>query len=88
MIDFYELSCIQDILKRFKVKNIVITDLHNKKLIREILDYDAHITAISNGNPHGFNLEIIEDVPINVLPNLSNYDAIFIDDDPNWYSIN
>ena len=87
MIDFYELSCIQDILKRFKVKNIVITDLHNKKLIREILDYDAHITAISNGNPHGFNLEIIEDVPINVLPNLSNYDAIFIDDDPNWYTV-
>ena len=87
MVDFYEFNIIPDILKHFKVKNIIIIDLHDKKLIREIIKYDAQITAIANENPNNFDLEIIKGNSLNILPKFNNYDAIFINDDPNWYTI-
>lgn len=44
--------------------------------------------VINNKNKHSYeNIKYFKDNAFNVLPNLRNIDAIFINDDPNWYTV-
>lgn len=82
MNNFYNFDIIPVILEKFKISRIIISGLSDENLIKAILKYDSHIT--------GINTKISENIDgyvLNVLPELENYDAIFIDDDPNWYTI-
>lgn len=89
MFNYYELDIIPIILNRFKVNNLVICGFPDVKTTEFIVNYcdesDASYIAISlnESSKH----EIISGTGLEVLPNLNNYDAIFINDDPNWYSM-
>ena len=67
---------IPQILKIFKVKNIIFSGLTNENLITEIKNQDYTINQLTTKSNH-----------IEELLNLKNYDAIFIEDDANWYTI-
>ena len=76
MVDFFDSNVIPYILKTFKVKDIIISGVTDDILLDEILKYEANFTKIGpNENP------------LSTLPNIENYDAIFLDDDPNWYTV-
>ena len=89
MYNYYNLDIIPIILNRFKVNNIVISGVGDKPIVDMILKYcdvnDASYIAIDSKD--GFEEDFIQDYTLNVLPNLNNYDAVFINDDPNWYTI-
>ena len=87
MANFYDIELIPIILKRFKAEKVVISELSDWGLVSIIKEYAAKnnvsLTSIySNENiPANFN-----DNTLKVLPNLREFDAIFLDDDPNWYT--
>lgn len=89
MSGYYTVNILPIILNRFKVKNIVISGLSNNETINQVLNYcnQTNSIKICIDLYDDSNEEIINDFTLNVLPNLSNYDAIFLNDDPNWYTV-
>ncbi|MBQ6511377.1 hypothetical protein [Methanobrevibacter sp.] len=85
MFKIYNYDIIPHILGNFKIKDIIISGVKDKNLIEAILSYNANYTLINTDKIKNF--EVINGNPLNVLPSLNNYDAIFIDDDSNWYTI-
>ena len=82
MQNVYNTTAILDILKTFNVNQVVISGITDFDLINIIFNYDAtYIEINTNGNGS------INDNPLNVLPNLGSYDAIFINDDANWFTV-
>ena len=79
---FYDSDRILEILRIFKVKNIVLSDVANRDLIDTIKKCDFNLTLINADDENS-----IDGNPLNVLPELTNYDAIFIDGDANWYTV-
>ena len=82
MNDFYNIDAISKILNIFKVDNAIISGVKDKNLINSILKHDASFTHINTNDSN-----CISDNPLNALQKFENYDAIFIDDDPNWYTL-
>lgn len=89
MYNYYDLDIIPIILSRFKVNHIIISGFDDKSVVNLIFKYcednGASYTAIDFKD--GVNNEFIQDYTLNVLPSLRNYDAIFLNDDPNWYTV-
>ena len=82
MNNFYNINVISKILKEFKVNSVIISGIKDETLINAILKYDAQFTQINTNDS-----ECISENPIDALQKLENYDAIFIDDDSNWYTL-
>lgn len=82
MNNFYNINVISSILKEFKVNSVIISGVKDEVLINAILKYDATFTQINTNNP-----ECISENTLDSLQKLENYDAIFIDDDSNWYTV-
>ena len=82
MSDFYDSDMILKILSIFKIKSIVLSNVANRSLIEVIKKSGFDLTLINMGDE-----DSIKDNPLVVLPNLTNYDAIFIDGDANWYTV-
>ena len=89
MYSYYNLDIIPIILNRFKVNHVIISGLDDKSTINLILEYcdnnNASYTAIDFKD--NFDKEFIHDYTLNILPDLRDYDAIFLNDDPNWYTV-
>ena len=85
MSKFYNLDIIPRILKYFKIKDIIVSGVKDENLINCIINYGAKCTFINT--PQINNFDVVNGNSLEILSNLSNYDAIFIDDDPNWYTI-
>ncbi|MEE0024321.1 hypothetical protein [Methanobrevibacter sp.] len=82
MNNFYNTNVISNILKEFKVNTVIISGIKDETLINAILKYDATFTQINTNDS-----ECISENPLDSLQKLENYDAIFIDDDSNWYTV-
>ena len=87
MSNYYNLNIIPIILNRFKVNDVVICGLDDDdSTINIVLKYcdmnDVSYTAIDSKS-----VSDEEGYALNVLPNLNDYDAVFINDDPNWYTV-
>ena len=82
MNEFYNIDAISKILKAFKVNNAIISGIKDENLINSILKYNASFTHINTNNSN-----CISENPLNTLRKFENYDAIFIDDDANWYTL-
>ena len=82
MNEFYNIDAISKILKAFKVNNAIISGIKDENLINSILKYNASFTHINTNNSN-----CISENPLNALRKFENYDAIFIDDDANWYTL-
>ena len=84
----YNIKAINDVYKNAHIAMQNISDIlpavKDENFINQILNYDADYTLINT--PMVKNLAVINENPLEVLPILS-YDAIFIDDDSNWYTI-
>lgn len=89
MADYYGRNIIPIILNRFNVKNIVISGISDKKTINYVLDYckDNNSSYVAIDSQKNSLDEVICDFTLNVLPNFRDYDAIFLNDDPNWYTV-
>lgn len=86
MLDFYKLNTIPILLKNFKVKKVIISGLLDENLVNEIFKYDADFIAITSNFTHP-KIKTINGNPLEVLKNQKHYEAIFINDDPNWYTV-
>ncbi len=89
MFKYYKLDIIPIILDNFKVENIIISGLSDKKTVNHIIKYcnDTNTKYTAIDSKDNFGLEFIKNYTLNVLPDLKNYDAIFLNDDPNWYTV-
>jgi len=85
MVAYYDFNIIPKILENFKIKKIVVSGLKNKDLLNEILNYNDDIIAINLNELD--NIKSINYDPLDALSSLKDYDAIFIDDDANWYTV-
>ena len=88
MFNYYNLDAIPIILSKFKVKNIIVSGMSDTDVITKIKEYcdetDVSFIGIDlTSSEEG----VITDYTLNVLSDFSNYDAIFLNDDPNWYTI-
>lgn len=79
MVNYYELCVIPDILNKFKVLNIVVCGNVEVEIFNQITYYCNEYNASL--------IDIDDECPLNVLPNLFDYGAIFINDDANWYTV-
>ena len=77
MAEFYDSNMILEILRIFKVKDIVLSNVSNMNLIDAIKKSDFNLINADEDNNN----------PLDVLPDLTDYDAIFIDGDANWYTV-
>ena len=88
MVNFYDMNILPIILKRFKVNQVVISQINNEKVCEKLNKYindnDASLTTI---NPTEKLISDFNDSTLKLLKNIKDYDAIFLDDDPNWYTI-
>ena len=87
MSNYYDINAINFIFYRFKVKNVIF--IGSFKGINQIQEY-------CNGNNIAYKFidsnedkvdNISEHITLNKLNNIQNYDAIFLNDDANWYTI-
>ena len=86
MFDYYNLDIIPIILKRFKVNNIVISGTLDNDTLHQIINYcenNSSYYTVPNSSDK-FENEISS---LNLLSTLKEFDAIFLNDDPNWYTI-
>ncbi len=77
MAEFYDSNMILEILRIFKVKDVVLSNVSNMNLIDAIKKFDFNLINADEDNNN----------PLDVLPDLTDYDAIFIDGDANWYTV-
>ena len=82
MQELYDSQYILEILKVFKVNEIVISGIKDENLINDILNYAGKVTQINTND-----INCIKGDPLKIISNLENYDAIFISDDANWYTV-
>ena len=85
MQKLYNSDIIPVILKDFKVKKIIVSGVKDESLLNSFLSYGADYTFINTIEIN--NEKVIAGDSLEILSNLGDYDAIFIDDDPNWYTI-
>ena len=102
MFNFFDLNIIPTFLSRFNVDKILAIGLSNKEIINLILDYcsenstslttiDSRIDILEFKTDE--NKEFLEnityhkDCSLNILPTLMSFDAVFINGDPNWYTV-
>ena len=86
MLEFYKLDIIPNLLRNFKVKKVIISGLKNEGLVNEFLNYEATFTAIDSDKTHP-QIDTIKGHSLDILPLQGDYEAIIIDDDPNWYTV-
>lgn len=82
MEKFYDINIIPEMLKIFNVKEIVISGVSDKNLITNIFKCDANFTLLNSNDSNS-----IAGNPLEILQSCKNYDAIFIDDDSNWFTV-
>lgn len=89
MFNYYNLNTIPIILNRFKVNNIVICGLPDESIVNQIFEYcdNDSKSCIAIDQNDGHTIDYIHDYPLNTLKDLNNYEAIFLNDDPNWYTV-
>lgn len=102
MYNYYKLDVIPIILKQFKVNKIVVCGVLDEETLQQVLSFhdETHDSDILKddkdfgikflgdySNQIDLDAEFINDFPLTVLHDLKNYDAIFINDDPNWYTV-
>ena len=86
MDNYYDLNAIPIILSRFKVGNVIFTGNSDDILkIREYCDKSdivQKVIDLDETADESLNSDILTE-----LKSLNNYDAIFLNDDANWYTI-
>ena len=84
MSNYYNLNSISVILDKFKVNNVIISGILDDDVINIILKY------VEDNNISIKFIELDkfrEGLFLDEFKKLHNYDAIFISDDPNWYTL-
>lgn len=84
MYKYYPTEIIPLILKIFKVKNIIITGKVDQKTKSQILKYCKTCNFINSNQKEDLQQQLNN---LTELTKLNNYEAIFINDNPNWYSV-
>ena len=82
MDEFYNTDIIPKILKTFNVSNVIISGITDEVFLNDIFNYSADFTQINTNDEN-----CIKGNPLEIFLDLENYGAIFIDDDPNWYTV-
>ena len=84
MSNYYNLNSISVILDKFKINNMIISGILDDDVINIILKY------VEDNNISIKFIELDkfrEGLFLDEFKILHNYDAIFISDDPNWYTL-
>ena len=87
MDNYYNINAIPLIFNRFKVKNVVfIGSFSGIDEIQEYCNENNISSNFINSNENNFDT-ISEPITLSKLKNIKNYDAIFLNDDANWYTV-
>ena len=86
---FYKVEVIPKILSLFDVNELIISGLSDECVTDTVLEYckNNSYNCILIDSRHSHINDFINDYTLNVLPDYSNYGAIFLNDDPNWYTV-
>ena len=88
MFKYYSDNVIPIILTRFKVNKVVLCGINDEDITNQILKFcdteNASYIAIDSEID---KLDPVDEFPLDALHNIADYGAIFIDDDPNWYTV-
>ena len=89
MLTYYDVDIIPIILKIFNANNIIISGLSDKRTVNQVFKYcqENNASYIAFDSKDSDDYEFIKNYTLNELPNFKDYDAIFINDDPNWYTV-
>ena len=101
MFNYFDLSVIPTFLSRFKVEKILAIGLSNELIMDEIIsflkDNNCFLYAIDpkldvkdvvkEYDDIKDSIEYYSNDSLNVLPELKDIDAVFINGDPNWYTV-
>ena len=79
---------IYSILTEFKVNNILISGFSND-VIENVIKYcdNNRISYFTAGSTNEIEGDLINYENLNVINDFKDYDAIFINGDPNWYTV-
>ena len=87
MDNYYNINAIQLIFNRFKVKNVIFTGSFNGiDEIQEYCDENNIVCDFIDSNDNDVDNRS-EPITLTKLENIKNFDAIFLNDDANWYTI-
>ena len=81
MTNYCKINMIPIILNKFKVNKLIICGLPDENVLNQILKY------CDNKSISYIIIDQNKYYPLKKLRNLNNYDAIFLNDDPNWYTV-
>lgn len=89
MLNFYELKILPIILKRFNVNKILTYGLSNEEVVFEILEYCNKYDAscLSIDSKEKLQGTFINNNSLNIVSDLKDFDAIFLNDDANWFTV-
>lgn len=89
MFKFYDVDVISNILSVFKVQKAVISSLSGNVDDNKILECieRAGVDYSLIGPKNQSDEYLVQDEIINEISDCKNYEAIFLNDDPNWYTI-
>lgn len=89
MVNYYKSDIIPIILNRFKVNDIVIKGFFEEEIMNQVLMYcndnDVHYSMIDLFE--NSDEKMINNLSLDTLNNFTDYGAIFLNGDPNWYTI-
>lgn len=85
MFDYYDLDIIPIMLNRFKVTDIIISGMLDEQTMGHILNYSEvnNASCVSLDSGTNSNMGSV----LKHLSEFKDYGAIFLNDDPNWFTI-
>ena len=89
MSKVYELNIVPSLLKRFKVNKLIICGSLEMELFNQILEYckESGCSHTIINPDEKINDDAMASYSLNLLPNFKDYDAVFLNDDPNWFTV-
>lgn len=88
MVEYYKLDIIPIILNIFNVNDVVLCGVLDEKTHNQVMFYcDENDASCRVIDLQEIQSDSANNSPLNILPNLNDFDAIFLNDDPNWYTV-
>ena len=89
MPNYYDINALPVIFNAFQINSIIICGISYKTKLDVVFDYceDNNISYTIIDLKDYSDEHFIKGNILDELPKFNNYDAIFINDDPNWYSV-
>lgn len=85
LIGSFNESIINEIISFCMDNNTLLSSIDLNTNIENLIKQNFNVDGVNEYIDK--NVDYFKDMGLNILPKLKNFDAIFINDDPNWYTV-